>query len=111
MNTLPKIPDEEKWASLSFMEQMANIGSEVGRTAKWVAKEKPSMAEGAFIRALDRIDLTIKVGRKGQSNRYDMLRELCTCRGVFCDAYLKKETKELNGLDKYFGHFARAVRR
>ncbi|MGM9749146.1 MAG: DUF5674 family protein [Candidatus Cryptobacteroides sp.] len=24
--------DEERWASISLMEQMANIGSEVGRT-------------------------------------------------------------------------------
>ena len=40
--------NDERWKSLPFVEQMANIGSEVGRTAKWVQKAKPSMAEGAF---------------------------------------------------------------
>lgn len=63
---LPVKPDETRWASMSFMDQMANIGSEVGRTAKWISKGKQSMAEGAFIRALDLFDLTIKYARLGR---------------------------------------------
>ena len=27
--------NDERWKSMPFVEQMANIGSEVGRTAKW----------------------------------------------------------------------------
>ena len=37
--------DADRWASISLMEQMANIGSEVGRTCKWLMKGKPDMAE------------------------------------------------------------------
>ena len=42
------ILNEEKWSTMPFVEQMANIGSEVGRTSKWVQKNKPNMAESAF---------------------------------------------------------------
>ena len=37
--------DADRWASISLMEQMANIGSEVGRTCKWLMKGKSDMAE------------------------------------------------------------------
>ena len=37
--------DADRWASISLMEQMANIGSEVGRSCKWLMKGKPDMAE------------------------------------------------------------------
>ena len=101
----------DRWASLSFIEQMANIGSEVGRTAKWVAKGKPQMAEGAFVRALDLLDLTIAYGRAGQPNRDSMLKELCRCRECFCDAYMRSDAQDLAGLDRYFGVFAMAYAR
>lgn len=37
--------DENRWASMSLAEQMANIGSEVGRSAKWLSKGKMTMAD------------------------------------------------------------------
>lgn len=66
--------NDERWKSISFVEQMANIGSEVGRTAKWVQKAKPAMAESAFVRALELIDLTIKYGRHDSPYRGTMLK-------------------------------------
>lgn len=48
------------------MDQMANIGSEVGRAGKWLAKGKSQLADGAFSRGLDLIDVTIKVGRRNR---------------------------------------------
>jgi len=106
MKPLPSQPDAEKWAAMSFNAQMANIGSEVGRTAKWIAKGKDEIAEGAFVRALDLFDLTIKYGRKGQNNRYSMLRELCLTRDEFSEAYFNKDSSSLICLEKYFTHFA-----
>ena len=103
--------NDERWKSLSFVEQMANIGSEVGRTAKWVQKAKPSMAEGAFVRALELIDLTLKYGRLDSPLRDTMLRELCKIREYFCGAYERSDTAFLMWLDKYFGDFALAQRR
>ena len=108
MRQLPARPNAEKWAAMSFNAQMANIGSEVGRTAKWISKEKYDLAEGAFIRALDLFDLTIKYGRDGQENRSPMLRELCLCRCEFSKAYLDKDATNLSGVERYFSHFAKA---
>lgn len=103
--------DDERWKSLSFIEQMANIGSEVGRTSKWVQKAKPAMAEGAFVRALELIDLTLKYGRLESPQRGTMLKELCRVREYFCSAYESSDIAFLTWLDKYFGDFAMAQRR
>lgn len=81
--------DENRWASLTFAEQMANIGSEVGRTAKWMAKGKSDFAHGAYIRAL----------------------ELCRARDCFTEAYLNSDMETLSFLDKYFTQFAIICRR
>ena len=96
---------------MPFVEQMANIGSEVGRTAKWVQKAKPAMAEGAFVRALELIDLTLKYGRLDSLHRGEMLKELCKVRELFCGAYEGLDVSLLTWLDKYFGDFALAQRR
>ena len=102
--------DDTRWASLSFLEQMANIGSEVGRTVKWVQKGKPGMAESAFVRALELIDLTLKFGRLNSPFRGTMLKELCRIREYFCGAYELADVATLIWLDKYFGDFAMAHR-
>lgn len=103
--------NEDRWKSMTFVEQMANIGSEVGRAAKWVIKGKPAMAEGAYIRALELIDLTIKYGRVNSPYRATMLKELHLIREYFCSAYELSDTATLTWLDKYFGDFAIAHRK
>ena len=103
--------DVERWKSLSLMEQMANIGSEVGRTAKWKRKANSDLAESAFRRALDLFDLTLEYGRLGLPLRDPMLRELCRAREYFCGAYEESDLEALTWLEKYFGYFAMAWRR
>lgn len=111
MIELPAMPDAERWASLSLIEMMANIGSEVGRSAKWTAKGKTDLAEGAFIRALDLFDLTIRYARLGHAGRSEALTELCRSRDLFTEAFLDKDSGALYSLDRYFSHFAMAQRR
>ncbi len=48
-----------RWNQLSFLEQMANIGSEVERALNWMAKKNPDYSRRAFERALGLIDLTL----------------------------------------------------
>lgn len=103
--------NDERWKSMPFMEQMANIGSEVGRTYKWVEKSKPKMAEGAFCRALELIDLTLKYGRLDSPLRASMLKELCRLREYFCAAYDAADKPSLLWLDNYFSVFAVSQRR
>ena len=52
--------DEEKWALLTFYEQMGNIGSEVGRTMNAIRRGDESALQGAYYRGLDLIDATVK---------------------------------------------------
>ena len=103
--------DEKRWASLTLAEQMANIGSEVGRTAKWMAKGRVDFAYGAYVRALELQDLTLKYGRLGKDGRREMLMELCRARDCFTEAYLNSDLKTLGFLDKYFAQFAHICRR
>lgn len=107
----PRTIDEDRWASLCLLEQMANIGSEVGRTRKWVEKGRMQTAEGAFSRALDLIDATIKVGRRNMVSRSCLLEELCRARELFAGAFLERDDGNLAFLEKYFGQFASAQRR
>ena len=110
MKNLPELPDSNRWANLSLSEQMANIGSEVGRTRKWILLGKTDLADSAFIRALDLFDLTIKYGRSANENRGAMLKELCRCREVFAFAVTTSDKETLEFLDRYFYFFAIAAR-
>ena len=42
-----------------FIEQMANVGAEIGRTISWKNKNRPDFSQRAFDRALELLDLTI----------------------------------------------------
>jgi len=48
-----------RWKSLSFFEQMANIGSKVERAINWKNKENIRYSQLAFERLLELIYLTI----------------------------------------------------
>lgn len=95
---------------MDFISQMANIGSEVGRTLKWKQKGNTALAKNAFIRALDLFDLTIKVGRNNgsQSSRDSMLREVLMARDQFCEEYLSEDSDAIAPSDRYFSQFAKA---
>ena len=110
MMYLPEKPNMERWAEMPFIVQMANIGSEVGRTFKWKRKGNENMAKGAFVRALDLFDLTIAVGRISEpfSLRGSMLKEVIRARDQFCEEYLSEDNDALLLSDKYFSHFAKA---
>ncbi len=86
------------WQKKSFLEQMANIGSEVYRAIDWKEKNK-EYSDIAFIRSLELFDLTKK--SKLTPSQY---RELTRIREIWVD-YFKydnqyKSTKE--SINSYF---------
>ena len=100
-----------RWAELTLPEQMANIGSETSRVYKALELGKESRAEGAFARAQELIDLTIKYGRLDKpAMRGALLEEICRFRELFCLAYLSRDLKELASLNRYLDHFANIAR-
>jgi hypothetical protein len=95
-----------RWQSLSLMEQLANVGSDVARAARWYGKN-PLRCEQAFERAVELLDLTIADERwKGRR------KELTRARELLCDAMFggKNYGSDLASLDRYFFHFAMAAR-
>jgi hypothetical protein len=94
-----------EWSNLSLLEQLAHVGSEVGRARKWQGKDAASF-DGAVDRALDLFDLTLADHRwKG---RYG---EIARTRELFCAAALGENEYQtsLADLESYLMPFAIAA--
>lgn len=93
---------EERWRKLSLAEQLGNIGSEVGRAAKWQMKDESSFWS-AVSRAMELFDLTQNDPRWSSRRQ-----ELDRAREVFADAVLggKEYKSNLKNVEKYFMPFA-----
>lgn len=96
-----------KWQTLSFVEQMAHIGSEVERAIKWRKRQNRDYCLMAVARALELIDLTL-AGSKQTSSR---LREVARVREVIVDDFYGQNTfRSTDSLwQKYFYPFAYAA--
>jgi hypothetical protein len=95
------------WHQRSLIEQLANVGSEVGRIRKWQGRND-DLCERAFVRALELLDLTISDSRWNGRRK-----ELTRVRTFLCDAMEggKEHGSTLRDLDRYFLAFAVAARR
>jgi len=71
-----------RWQEFSFLEQMANIGSEVGRAINWKNKDRKDYSRLAFERALELLDLTI-----ADPKNKKRLKELLRLREVLADFF------------------------
>ena len=93
---------KERWRMLTLAEQLGNIGSEVGRAAKWQKKDENAFW-GAVSRAMELFELT-QADRRWNSRR----AELDRAREFFTDAVLggKEYSSNLKDLEKYFMPFA-----
>lgn len=95
-----------QWHTLSLVEQLANVGSDVARAARCYGKDT-QRCEQAFDRSIELLDLTIADEQwKGR------LKELTRARELLCDAMFGGSTygSDLASLDRYFFHFAMAAR-
>ncbi|MDP3142768.1 MAG: hypothetical protein Q8N14_02315 [Candidatus Omnitrophota bacterium] len=97
-----------RWSQLSFLEQMANIGSEVERALNWRIKRNSDYAQKAFERALELIDLTLD-----HEKNYAHLKEITRMREAIVD-YFSGVNQFMSSEDswrKYFLPFTYAFRR
>jgi len=95
-----------RWFTMPLVDQLAHVGSEVGRMLRWKEKN-PHACEKAFNRALELLDLTIQDLRwKGRR------KELTRAREFLCDAMLGGNAygSDLTDLDRYFYRYALASR-
>jgi sigma54-dependent transcription regulator len=97
---------EKTWRRFSLLEQLGNIGAEVGRAAKWQGKDERRF-EHAVEQALLLIDLTQRDPRwRGK------LRELAIAKEAFADAALggQEYGGTLSEMERYFMYYALAAR-
>ncbi len=96
-----------RWRSFSLMEQLGNIGSEVGRASRAKHAGNNARMWSAMERALELIDLTVADPRwSGRT------KEILRARELICD-YLVGDNvygSTGEGLDAYFMPFAVAAR-
>ena len=108
MNYQHKGLAEGHWRQFSFLDQMANIGSEVERALKWKVKNNAAYSQQAFERSLELLDLTLD-DRKNSSR----FKELTRLREAIVDYFFgKNEFKSTDELwQKYFLGFTYAARK
>jgi|SRR3989338_6910594 len=98
---------KSRWYSMSLSEQLANIGSEVGRAAKWQGKDEQKF-KGAIARASELFDLTLEDKRwKGR------LFEIGRVKELFYDGISGRNEyrTDLKDLENYFYPFMGLVAR
>ena len=97
-----------RWERLTFLEQMANIGSEVERTLNWRARKNAPYAQQAFERALELIDLTLAAAKSPAR-----LKELARVREALVDDVIgnNQYASSDRSWKRYFTAFAYAARR
>ena len=71
-----------KWNKLSFMDQMANIGSEVERAISWKNKKNDLYCQKAIQRAFELLSFTVS-----DSKNNKRLRELTRLHEVLADYF------------------------
>lgn len=99
---------EERWDQFTLVEQMANIGAEVGRTIKWKTKGNVEMSRNAFFRGLELLDLTINDKRNKKS-----LKEILRVREALVDYFMGENIYKSSDIlwEKYFIYFNLAARK
>jgi hypothetical protein len=93
---------------MSLMEQLANIGSEVGRAARAKSTGNEARFANALDRALELFDLTL-ADQRWRGRR----REIARTREVVCDFLVGEDEygSTAESLNAYFLPFAVAARR
>jgi hypothetical protein len=97
-----------RWAQMPFVEQMANIGSEVERALTWRAKKREDFCQRAFDRALELIDLSLENG-----SSFPRRKELARVREAFSEYLFGDNQYQFTeaAWRQYFAGFFYAARR
>jgi hypothetical protein len=98
-----------RWQSLSLVEQLANVGSEVERAIRAHEAGRAERRDAAVNRGLELFDLTAADKRWRGSRRREILR----AREEFCALFWGDSVQPgaAASLSRYFLHFAVAARR
>ena len=92
--------NRQRRSKLSLLEQLGNIGSEVGRTFKAARNDDQQVSQKAILQALDLFDATLAAPERSFAERKEILRVR--------EQFLKTVTTESMqpSLESYFIKFA-----
>jgi hypothetical protein len=101
--------ERERWAALSFEEQMGNIGSEVGRAIISHRKNMKAREDRAIERALDLFAATtdVLIGTPFAYRLGEALRAREEFLRLFFDGTFEEDADKI---ERYFMYFAYAAR-
>jgi hypothetical protein len=96
-----------QWKKMSFLEQMANIGSEVERALNWREKKNNAYGQLAFERALELLEITISDNKNKKR-----LKELARLKEILVDYFIfdNEYHSTVKGWKSYFYNFNYAAR-
>ena len=99
-----------RWQEFSLAAQLGNVGSEVSRARNW-RDRNPRIAQAAFERALELMDLTLADPKHRGARR--RIRELARVREVLVDFFAGSNEYGSTGesIQRYFDAYAVAARR
>jgi hypothetical protein len=102
--------NRQRWAELNILEQMGNIGSEVGRSIRAKQAGEQEAFNGALERALDLFDATTE---ELVANKSPRAREVLRARDQYLELFYggKDSFKDAPKLENYFMEYAIAARR
>lgn len=108
MNYQHKQLAQGRWQKMSFVEQMANVGSEVERSLHWKSKNNSNFSQKAFERALELLELTIN-----SVKIHSHLKELTRVREALVDYFYGSNqfNSSAESWRKYFLPFLYAARK
>ena len=102
MNVQHRNLDLERWGRMPLAEQMANIGSEVGRALNWQKKGNEAFSEKAVSRALELLELSLS-----SVQPFHRIKELARLKEAVVDYFLGSNEFSSSEMlwRKYFDHF------
>lgn len=100
---------QEKWESMPFFDQIANVGIDVGRAIQWREKDSQK-SDLSFDRALELLDMTID-DKKNQQHSKELHRLREVLADYFCGNNIYSSNPE-QWNDYFYGfQYASAVNR
>jgi hypothetical protein len=99
--------DIEKWSRMTILEQMGNIGSEVGRAISAERRGDEVSKDGAIARAIDLFNATSQYLVAQKSPR---LKEVLRAKDQFLQLFFDDNFADADKVEDYFMQFAIAAR-
>jgi len=101
--------DRARWAELTFIEQLGNIGSEVGRAINARRNSKPDREARAIDRAIDLFSATVEtnIGTRYAYRLKEVLRARDEFLRLFFDGTFEEDA---DNIERYFMYFANLAR-